>query len=156
VEPPAFLADQYKVAYWEETASDTLDSGGPVGAWGTTAVSSPSGCRTSTATRTARALLGRVLFRHTLRAQWCWAARRVTQVGLSCLITDVDSVAIKADLCASSGYYYSWNGAATGGYHAIGSATYSNCIFRYGCWRQWVVNVELWLNGNGTWTSRTA
>ena len=49
-----------------------------------------------------------------------------------------------------------WNGNATGGHDSLGSGPYGNCVFGYGCWRNWVVNVEVWVNGNGTWTGRGA
>ena len=97
-----------------------------------------------------------MLFKHSLRVYWCWSSPRITKVGVACFSSDVDSFAIQTGPCTVNGYYYSWNGNATGGHYSLGSGQYGNCVFQYGCWRNWVVNVEVWINGNGTWTGRGA
>ena len=158
------------MAAWENEASTVNAAGAnpldPIGS----AISEPegssatdqgslttlAGCRTVTYTRTAKSILGRVLFRHSLRVYWCWSSPRITKVGVACFSSDVDSFAIQTDPCAITGYYYTWNGSSSGGHYSLGSGRYGNCVFQYGCWRNWVVNVEVWINGNGTWTGRGA
>jgi hypothetical protein len=164
-------SDLYQVAVWEDAASDTAPGANPLDPIGS-AISKPdgsaatgqttgqggsptqAGCRTVTYSRTAKSILGLVLFRHNLRVYWCWSSPQITRLGVACFSSDVDSFAIQTTPCAIGGYYYTWNGNARGGHYSLGSGQYGNCVFQYGCWRSWVVNVEVWINANGTWTGK--
>jgi hypothetical protein len=118
---------------------------------------SPSGCDTQIVTKTARSVLFRsVLFRFHLRVYWCWDYPRITQLGVSCYATDVDTVTIIASECTNSGNYYTWRRHPRGGRYELAQATFANCVFIYGCWRRDLNSLEIWINGNGAWTKRTS
>ena len=167
--PSPSAADLYQVAVWENEASAiTVAGANPLDPIGSAIAQPEASAGTGQERYDADRVPHRYLHAHgevdprtgAVQAQppglLVLVEPRITKVGVACFSSDVDSFAIQADPCAIDGYYYTWNGNPAGGHYSLGSGRYANCVLRYGCWRNWVVNVEVWINGNGTWTGRGA
>jgi hypothetical protein len=115
-----------------------------------------SGCDVKVVTKTARSVLFRsVIFRLHLRVNWCWQSPHITSLAVNCWVSDVDRFTITYTECKLNGWYFAWGGSAKGGRYQQGQATFSNCLIRYGCWRNDLVTLKFWAYANGAWRAET-
>jgi len=115
-----------------------------------------SGCKTVEARKSAKSTVFRTTF-VTLRMQvyFCWQYPKITAFGAACRWTDVFSGTVQTNDCTTSGYYTEWRGDPKGGRYQLASGKWSNCVFRYGCWKSEVFNLQMIVTGNGTWVVKT-
>lgn len=131
---------------WEPSASDV-----------TLTATSPKGCDTQIVTKTAKSdVFKTVVYRFNLKLYWCWDYPKITKLGITCYASDVDSFTWRYSGCTTTGYYYTWRGHPKGGRYQMAQAKFSNCVFKYGCWKENVDTLEIWVNGNGAWTKKTS
>lgn len=117
---------------------------------------STSGCDTKVVTRTAKSFLFRsVIFRFHLRVNWCWRHPDITSLAVNCWISDVDRFTITFTDCKLNGWYFTWAGSVKGGRYQQAQSTFSNCVIRYGCWRNDLVTLKFWGYANGSWRIET-
>jgi hypothetical protein len=117
---------------------------------------SAAGCDTRVVTKTARSVLFRsVIFRLHLRVNWCWRYPNITSLAVNCWVSDVDRFTITYTECKLNGWYFSWGGSLKGGRYQQGQSTFSNCVIRYGCWRNDLVTLKFWGYANGAWRAET-
>ncbi len=97
----------------------------------------------------------RTVFKLTLTVYWCWTYPAITQLGVSCNWSDIETSVIVTSPCVKSGYYYTWRNNPKGGRYNLGSGTAKNCVFKYGCWKEDTINLKVWVNGNSSWKVQT-
>lgn len=98
----------------------------------------------------------------TFQMAFCFDGKRVMAAGPnglnsepdgSCDISHTDPITVDAGACDISGFYYAWNGNASGGYQAQATIHIDNSIFHIGRWGTVTVTIKLIMNGNGSWRS---
>jgi hypothetical protein len=148
--PPSSNPYWYPDGWYYESAGVGASSG-----FAASSLSS-AGCEIKTVTKTAKSFLFRtVIFRLHLRVNWCWTYPSITSLAVNCWVSDVDRFTITHTSCKLNGWYYLWSGSSTGGRYQQGQATFSNCVVKYGCWRNDLVTLRFWANGNGAWRAET-
>jgi hypothetical protein len=117
---------------------------------------SSSGCDTVTPYVTKKDLLGiKVVWRFGHTVHWCWGYPHITSLSVYGHFWDVDGSSAVINYSNNGyGYYYTWAGASNGGHFSDRQGSISNCILHYGCLSTSYPEIQVWINGNGAWTSK--
>jgi len=121
------------------------------------AEASRSGCRSVDVARVARSPLGFVVFKFHQVKRWCWRYPRITSTRVYTYVSDVDAHAIRyGGVTAAAGYSYIWCcRVGTSGHYSFRQGKFSNCFWKFGCWRVDHPWVRIWAHADGTYTART-
>ena len=116
-----------------------------------------SGCRTLDVARVARSPLGVVVYKFHHVKRWCWKYPRITYVRSYTYVSDLDEYTIRyGGVTAATGYMYRWCcGSSTSGHFSLRQGSFSNCFWKFGCWRVDHPWIRIWAHGNGSYTTRT-
>lgn len=96
-------------------------------------------------------LFGSLVYRFHQVKYWCWVYPRITGVNVYTYVSNVDGNYQYRGVIASSGYYYTWSGSASGGHYSFRQGKFDNCILKYGCISSSYPWVKIYVNGNGAW-----
>jgi hypothetical protein len=104
---------------------------------------------------THRDYLGFVVWRYGQTVAWCWSYPHITSFTAYGHFWDVQGSTSVINWSNSGyGYYYTWAGASNGGHFSDRQGSISNCIAIYGCFGTDYPEIQVWINGNGAWTSQ--
>jgi hypothetical protein len=114
----------------------------------------PEGCSRKTVTHHQPSFThATTMFEMHLRVSVCYRRGQFTQSGETCWIDHQDPILIQHSGCDVSHYYYGWRGNARGGYYAQATATFSNCIFHWGCLSSGNLTLMVWATANGAFSA---
>jgi hypothetical protein len=118
---------------------------------------SRSGCRTVDIARVGRSPLGFVVYKFHHVKRWCWRYPRVTYARSYTYVSDVDVFTMRyGGVVAAAGFSYVWCcRTAASGHFSLRQGRFSNCLWKFGCWRVDHPWVRIWAHGDGTYTART-
>jgi hypothetical protein len=116
-----------------------------------------SGCRTVDVARVGRSPLGFVVYKFHHVKRWCWRYPRITYKHSYTYVSNLDVHTIRyGGLTAATGYYYWWCcGSPSSGHFSFRQGRFSNCFWKFGCWRVEHPWVRIWVHANGTYSART-
>lgn len=116
-----------------------------------------SGCRTVDVARVGRSPLGFVVYKFHHVKRWCWRYPRITYKSAYTYVSDVDAHTMRyGGLVAATGYYYWWCcGSPSSGHFSFRQGRFSNCFWKFGCWRVDHPWVRIWVHADGTYSART-
>jgi hypothetical protein len=116
-----------------------------------------SGCRTVDVARVGRSPLGFVVYKFHHVKRWCWRYPRITYVRAYTYISDLDGYAMRyGGVTAATDYMYAWCcRVRTSGHFSLRQGKFSNCFWKFGCWREDHPWVRISARADGTYTART-
>ena len=116
-----------------------------------------SGCRSVDVARVGRSPLGFVVYKFHHVKRWCWRYPRITYARAYTYVSDVDVHAIRyGGVTAATGYAYTWCcRIGTSGHFSLRQGKFSNCFWKFGCWRVDYPWVRIWAHADGTFAART-
>jgi hypothetical protein len=119
--------------------------GGDDGGW-------PSGCRdVDESTEQDSWLFGTLLFRFHQQKHWCWRGGYVYDERHN-WDYEGGSTSCLDDVYEDNAWYYTWwYGVPDSGHYSQEHAHVSNCILRYGEWKQFYPSVKIWSHADGSY-----
>ena len=111
----------------------------------------PSGCRdVDESTEQDSWIFGSLIFRFHQQKHWCWSGGSVYDErhnwdyqggSTSCL----------DEVYPDNAWFYNWWGVSNSGHYSQEHARVTNCILRYGEWKEFYPSVKIWSHADGSY-----